>query len=76
MTMTTDEQRDGISSNAWQLGWLLREMGVGVVASPEGIKLVPYDGTEAHTREVAAALVSSLSSGWSAADQSFEVNAR
>jgi hypothetical protein len=71
--MTTDEPLNGISQSAWQLGWLLRECGIGVVPTYDSsgdltLRLTPYH-SDADLRTIASELIHAVSAGWQSADE-------
>jgi hypothetical protein len=74
MTITpTDEPLNGISAASWQLGWLLRELGVGVVPTYDSagdltLRLTSYD-SDVPLRAIAEELVHGISTGWQTADE-------
>ncbi|MHC2462741.1 hypothetical protein [Bradyrhizobium embrapense] len=79
MTSKTEEPKallEGIGSYAWEIGWRLRELGVGVVISNQDgtVRLTPY---RPEAGEVVAglpalateALTEGLTDGWQCADE-------
>ncbi len=58
-----------IRDHAWQLGWALREVGVGVQSNEDGsIRLTAYR-SDAPLPAASTELLEGLQDGWQAADE-------
>ena len=68
-TEPTEVLLDGISCHAQQLGWLFRELGIGLQASEDGsIRLTAYH-SDAPLSDANKVLLDSLQDGWQSADE-------
>lgn len=74
MTSNITEPLHGVSHSAWQLGWLLRELGIGIVSSrcassgETTFKLTPYN-SHVPLHAITEELAYQLSAGWQSADE-------